>query len=298
MRWARFVRRNAAGVVPEIGVVQNDFVIPVGHLGVITLFDVIQPAPRLDDCIRALHASPLDSSALAIEAVRLLSPLEPVGDVIAIGRNYAEHAGEMARSTGVEAQRPTVFTKAQTSVTGPFDDIVVDSAVSSQVDWEVELAVIIGRTCRNVAAHEALDFVFGYTVLNDVSARDIQYGWGGQFYKGKSLDGYCPIGPWVVTADEIPDPQSLELTLILNGVEKQRGHTGDMIFTVAELVSQLSIGQTLRPGTVIATGTPAGVGYARTPKEFLQTGDIMESRVDGIGSLRNGIVSATEMSTN
>lgn len=225
------------------------------------------------------------------EVASFLPPLNPpAGDVIAIGRNYAEHAAEMKRATGKSPERPTVFSKAQTTINGPFDPIVVDPSISSQVDWEAELGVVIGFECRNVSPEQALDFVFGYTILNDLSARDIQYGWGGQYYKGKSIDGYCPIGPWIVTADEIPDPQHLDITLRVNGEIKQQGNTADMIFPVAELVSQLSLGQTLRPGTLIGTGTPPGVGYAREPKEFLQPGDVMETEISGIGMMRNEIV--------
>lgn len=227
------------------------------------------------------------------EAV-ILAPLDPpVGNILAIGRNYAAHAGEMARTRGAEADdRPTVFTKAQTSVNSPFGDIAIDPKVSSDVDWEAELGVVIGHDALNIEEGEALKHIFGYTVVNDVSARDIQYGWGGQYFKGKSLDGYCPIGPWVVTADEIPDPQNLDLTLRVNGDLKQHGNTGDMIFPVAELISQLSLGMTLPAGTLIATGTPPGVGYARDPKQFLRPGDLMETDISGIGTLRNRIVAS------
>jgi 2-keto-4-pentenoate hydratase/2-oxohepta-3-ene-1,7-dioic acid hydratase in catechol pathway len=230
----------------------------------------------------------------SVSETEILAPLDPpIGNVLAIGRNYAAHAGEMARTRGAEADdRPTVFTKAQTSINSPFGDIAINHKVSSEIDWEAELGVVIGRDALNVGVGEALDYVFGYTVVNDVSARDIQFGWGGQYFKGKSLDRYCPIGPWVVTADEIPDPQNLDLTLRVNGDLKQQGNTGDMIFPVADLISQLSLGMTLRAGTLIATGTPPGVGYARDPKEFLRPGDLMETEVSGIGTLRNRIVAS------
>ena len=223
----------------------------------------------------------------------LQPPLNPpAGDIIAIGRNYAEHAGEMQRATNSAPGRPTVFSKAQTTINRPHGDIIIDPKISNQVDWEAELGVVIGVAGRDIPTEKALDHVFGYTVINDVTARDIQYGWGGQYYKGKSVDGYCPIGPWIVTADDVPDPQNLEITLRVNGVEKQRGHTRDMIYSVAEIISQLSVGQTLRPGTLIATGTPPGVGYAREPKEFLRPGDVMETEIAGIGVLRNRIVAS------
>ena len=223
--------------------------------------------------------------------VKLLAPLpEPRGNVIAIGRNYAAHALETAREKAPEP--PTVFTKAITSIAGPYDDVVIDPAISAQVDWEVELGVVVGRRGRDIAPERAMDHVFGYVALNDVSARDIQFGWGGQYFKGKSIDGYCPIGPWIVTRDEIDDPQSLRLMLTVNGALKQDGNTRDMIYPVAAIIEWVSKGMTLLPGSIIATGTPDGVGFARTPPEFLQPGDVMETEVEGVGTMRNRIVAA------
>jgi len=223
--------------------------------------------------------------------VKLLAPIpEPRGNVIAIGRNYAAHAQETARERVPEP--PTVFTKASTSIAGPHDDVVIDPAISTQVDWEVELGVVIGRRGRDIAAERAMDHVFGYVALNDVSARDIQFGWGGQYFKGKSLDGYCPIGPWIVTRDEIDDPQSLRLMLRVNGELKQDGNTRDMIYPVAAIIEWVSRGMTLLPGSIIATGTPDGVGFARTPPEFLHPGDVMETEVEHVGTLRNRVVAA------
>lgn len=214
------------------------------------------------------------------------------GNVIAIGRNYLDHAQESARVRGEEVTRPTVFTKAHTSITGPNSEILIDGNITSQVDWEAELGVIIGRRVINIPRHLALDYVFGYTVLNDVSARDVQFDWGGQFFKGKSLDGFCPIGPWIVTRDEVPDPQNLHIHLRINGETKQDANTRDMIFPVDELIAELSAGMTLVPGNLIATGTPEGVGMARVPPEFLKPGDLMETEIEGIGTLRNRFVSA------
>lgn len=230
---------------------------------------------------------------LPLSEMRLLAPLDPpCGNVLAIGRNYLEHVREHAAKRGDGMERPTVFTKAQTSVTGPYDDIPVDPAVTAQVDWEVELGVAIGRGGKNIPREQALEHVFGYTVVNDLSARDVQYGWGGQFFKGKSLDGFCPMGPCIVTADEVPDPQTLRLTLRLNGETWQDASTNDMIFPVDELIEQLSLGMTLPPGTLIATGTPAGTGYGASPQRFLQEGDVVEAEVEGIGCLRNRITRA------
>jgi 2-keto-4-pentenoate hydratase/2-oxohepta-3-ene-1,7-dioic acid hydratase in catechol pathway len=226
-----------------------------------------------------------------LNAVELLAPLDPPREnIICVGRNYLEHAQESARASGEEVARPTVFTKAQTTITGPEAEVRIDSAVTSEVDWEVELGVVIGHRGVNIPLDEALDYVFGYTVVNDISARDVQYGWGGQYFKGKSLDGFCPIGPWIVTRDEISDSQNLRLCLRVNGETKQDANTSDMIFSVADLVSQLSLGMTLLPGNLIATGTPAGVGFAREPREFLHPGDVMEAEVEGIGILRNRMV--------
>jgi 2-keto-4-pentenoate hydratase/2-oxohepta-3-ene-1,7-dioic acid hydratase in catechol pathway len=226
-----------------------------------------------------------------LESVELLAPLpRPNGNVIAIGRNYRAHAEESARAAGRAVDPPTVFTKAATSVTGPYADIPVDPSITTQVDWEVELGVVIGRAGANIARERALDHVFGYVVVNDVSARDIQFGWGGQFFKGKSLDGFCPFGPWIVTRDEVGDPQSLRLLMRVNGETKQDGNTRDMIYPVDTILEWVSKGMTLPAGTVIATGTPDGVGFARTPPEFVRAGDVMEAEVEGIGTLRNRVV--------
>ena len=225
--------------------------------------------------------------------LELLAPLDqPPGNVIAIGRNYQKHAEETAHLDGHEPSPPTVFTKAITSLTEPFADIVIDPSVSDKLDWEVELAILIGKAGANIKRERARDHVFGYTVLNDVTARDIQSTWGGQYFKGKSLDRSCPTGPWVVTKDEIENPQALNLLLRVNGTVKQDGSTGDMIYPVDAIIEWVSKGMTLLPGAIIASGTPDGVGFARTPPEFLQPGDVMETDVEGIGTLRNRIVLA------
>lgn len=233
------------------------------------------------------------STAHRLDSVQLLPPLpEPRGNVIAIGRNYEKHAAETARAEGREPSPPTIFTKAITSLTEPFADIAIDPEVSDKIDWEVELAIVIGRRGANINRNGARAHVFGYTVLNDVTARDIQSNWGGQYFKGKSLDRSCPTGPWIVTADEVPDPQSLHLWLRVNGEVKQDGTTRDMIFAVDPLIEWVSKGMTLLPGSIIATGTPDGVGFARKPPEYLRPGDVMETEVEHIGKLRNRIVAA------
>jgi 2-keto-4-pentenoate hydratase/2-oxohepta-3-ene-1,7-dioic acid hydratase in catechol pathway len=240
---------------------------------------------------KALSSSHSKSHRLA--EVELLAPLgDPRGNVIAIGLNYKKHAAETARLESREPSPPTIFTKAITSLTEPFADIVIDPSVSDKIDWEVELAVVIGKAGANIKREHALDHVFGYTVLNDVTARDIQKNWGGQFFKGKSLDRSSPTGPFVLTKDEIDDPQALNLFLRVNGTVKQEGNTGDMIYPVDAIVEWVSKGMTLPAASLIATGTPDGVGFARTPPEFLKPGDVMETEVQGIGMLRNRIVSA------
>ena len=228
----------------------------------------------------------------ALDDVELLAPLDPPrGNVLAIGRNYAKHAEEGARARGTEVGPPTVFTKAITTITGPRAEIPIDPAVSDQIDWEVELGVVVGRRGVNIKRQDAMSHVFGYTVVNDVTARDIQSQWGGQWFKGKSLDASCPLGPWVVTSDELPDPGALRLRLIVNGVVKQDANTRDMIHPVDALIEWLSVGMTLLPGMLIASGTPEGVGFARRPPEFLRPGDLMEAEVECIGALRNRMVS-------
>lgn len=231
------------------------------------------------------------SKAHRLGDLDLLAPLDPPrGNVIAIGRNYQKHAEETAEKGTVKP--PTIFTKAITSITGPYDDITIDPSFSDEMDWEVELGVVIGRRGANISRRAAGEHVFGYFVLNDVSARDVQNGWGGQYFKGKSMDRSCPTGPWVVTKDEVPDPQALRLLLKVNGVIKQDGTTRDMIHPVDALIEWASKGMTLLPGAVIATGTPDGVGFARKPPEYLRPGDVMETEVEGVGKLRNRMVSA------
>ena len=236
---------------------------------------------------------------LALEMERLLAPIaRPRKNVFCLGRNYAEHAAESMRAFGqrqpaavTKPEYPAIFTKAPTTVIGPFDAIPFDPRVSDKLDWEVELAIVIGREGKNIRREEAKEYIFGYNVLNDVSARDIQQRHGGQFFKGKSLDGSCPIGPWIVTADEVPDPDNLELWTRVNGVEKQHDTTASMLFSVSEIIEHLSLGMTLEPGDIIATGTPAGVGHARQPAEHLRPGDVVECEVEGIGIIRNPVVS-------
>jgi 2-keto-4-pentenoate hydratase/2-oxohepta-3-ene-1,7-dioic acid hydratase in catechol pathway len=226
--------------------------------------------------------------------VQLLAPVHPRKNVFCVGRNYMGHAEEIARARGVPLtlpSLPTFFSKAPTSIAAPGALLHLSSAVSTSYDWEAELAVVIGERCRDVPEASALDVVFGYTCLNDVTARDLQKDHG-QWFKGKSLDDTCPIGPWIVTADEIEDPQSLDIALRIDGETKQSSNTSQMIFGVRAIIASLSRGMTLEPGDVIATGTPDGVGFARTPPEFLHDGMTMEVEIAKIGVLRNALAIA------
>lgn len=230
--------------------------------------------------------------AIPLGEIRWHAPIpRPRRNVICLGLNYAAHVREGAAALGRTAQfpaHPIFFSKMLTAVTGPYDDIAVDTTVTRQVDWEVELGVVIGAGGRNITRADAMRHVFGYTIVNDLSARDLQFR-SREWLAGKSLDGFCPTGPVVVTADEFGDPRHTRLRLCVNGVEKQRGTTRDMIFPVDVILEALSLGMALEPGDLIATGTPDGVGFSRTPPEFLVAGDVVEAEVDGIGVLRNRI---------
>jgi len=229
----------------------------------------------------------------AADVVRWHAPIaRPSKNIVCLGLNYSDHIMEGARARGREAkipEHPVFFTKSPSSVNGPFDPIPFDPKITTQVDYEVELGVVIGVGGRNITRANALDHVFGYTVINDVSARDLQMRHL-QWFKGKSLDGFCPMGPVVVTTDEFGNPQTKKIGTRVNGVQKQNSTTANMIFPVDVIIEVLSQGMTLEPGDVIATGTPEGVGLGRTPQEWLTDGDMVETEVEGIGVLRNQVV--------
>jgi 2-keto-4-pentenoate hydratase/2-oxohepta-3-ene-1,7-dioic acid hydratase in catechol pathway len=256
-----------------------------------TLLALIQQGPDAWKRAAELADAPGSASHAATE-VRWHAPIpRPLKNIFCVGRNYAAHVREGAAAMKHDAKLPEVpvfFTKAPTTVSGPYDEVPRHRGVMEQMDWEVELGVIIGRAGPNIARADALDHVFGYTVINDITARDLQQRHT-QWFKGKSLDGSCPMGPLVVTADEFGDPQDTRLSLRVNGVTKQDASTGDMIFPVATIIEWLSKGLTLEPGDVIATGTPEGVGMGRTPQEWLQDGDVVETEVHNIGVMRNRI---------
>jgi len=246
------------------------------------------PGATLRELIAAGVAPAVADDAAPLAGARLTAPLRP-GKIVAIGLNYLDHV----RESGVSApERPIVFAKFPSSVIGDGEAIVVDPALSARVDWEVELAVVVGRAMRDVDAGEALGCVFGYTVANDVSARDVQFG-DGQWVRGKSLDTFCPLGPLVVTADEVPDPQALGLRTRVNGETVQEATTAEMVFGVAELLAFCSRSFTLEPGDVLITGTPWGCGEFMEPQRSLRHGDVVEAEVDGIGTLANPVREAT-----
>lgn len=294
---------------PRLGVVRGDVVLDVTRLGQLagdtdlpdSMLELIDSGPeglaRLQEALAMQTNAALQAAGAArpLGQTTLLAPVpRPRKNIVCLGKNYAEHARESNQARGeanVALEAPLFFTKAPTSVIGPDAPILIHP-VSDQVDWEIELAVVLGRRGRNIRAAEALDFVFGYTILNDVSARDLQWHHGQQFFKGKSLDGSCPLGPWIVTADEIPNPHALTVRLWVNGVLKQEGYTGDLIYDIPTIIASLSEGLTLEPGDIITTGTPSGVGFARRPPEFLKPGDVVELEIEGIGRMRNPVALA------
>jgi 2-keto-4-pentenoate hydratase/2-oxohepta-3-ene-1,7-dioic acid hydratase in catechol pathway len=226
--------------------------------------------------------------SLALSDVTLLPPTPSPSKVIAVGRNYLSHVQEGDHELNLE---PVIFAKFPSSIVGPGDAIRWDPALTGQVDYEAELAVVIGRGARCVPAAEALGYVAGYTASNDVSARDLQSR-DGQWVRAKSLDTFCPLGPWLVTSDEIPDPQELAIRCVVNGEVRQDSTTAHMMFGVAELIEFISRALSLVPGDVILTGTPSGVGLFRTPQVFLKDGDTVTIEIGGIGQLTNHCVEA------
>jgi 2-keto-4-pentenoate hydratase/2-oxohepta-3-ene-1,7-dioic acid hydratase in catechol pathway len=287
----RLVLFSTSSAAPRPGVVDGDTIRPLEGVG--SLDELIALAPAARDAAAKRVGAPVRLADATLHA-----PLHPKKNVFCVGRNYLAHAEEGARVRGEELKLPTVptlFTKAPTSITGPDATLHLDGGVSQKYDWEAELAVVIGTTCKDVREEDALDVIFGYTCLNDVSARDLQNATP-QWFKGKTLDDTCPLGPWIVTADEIGDPQKLDVSLRLNGEVKQHASTAVMIFSIARVIAYLSRGMTLEAGDIIATGTPEGVGFARTPPEFLKDGDVMEVEIEKIGILRSP-VSITSSST-
>ncbi|GLX97209.1 fumarylacetoacetate hydrolase family protein [Herbidospora sp. NBRC 101105] len=265
MRIARY--RTSDGRI-FAGLVEGDAVAPVAE----------ESTAYMADAVRDLIASGGDFTpagpAVPLADVELLSPVAHPEKIICIGLNYADHI----RETGLDTpSKVLAFVKTAHTLTGPYQDVVVPAGTTDQLDWESELAVVMGP-----------DGVFGYTVADDVSARDAQFA-DGQWFRGKNFDGFCPLGPWIVTADELPDPHDLAISARVNGETVQDSTTGEMIFKIPEIIAYLSTYMTLNPGDVIATGTPHGVGMGRRPPLWLRDGDVVECEVEGVGLLRNTV---------
>ena len=239
--------------------------------------------PELIDTLSAANLSALPA---VDPTTRIGAPLSRTGHFIAIGLNYADHAAEAGLQVPAE---PIVFSKAPSSLNGPNDDVMLPRG-STNTDWEVELAAIIGTRCDYVAQGEALDHVFGYAVCNDVSEREYQIQRSGQWIKGKSAPTFGPLGPWIATRDEIADPQALDMFLDVNGVRTQTGNTSTMIFSVAHVISYLSHFMVLEPGDIVTTGTPPGVGMGKKPPTYLKSGDEMHLGIAGLGEQRQKVV--------
>jgi 2-keto-4-pentenoate hydratase/2-oxohepta-3-ene-1,7-dioic acid hydratase in catechol pathway len=266
MKLATFSYKDRSGV----GIVEGDRVVQTAWMG--TMRSVIESGITPGST----------SEHFPLEAVKLHAPLQP-GKIIAVGRNYREHAAELGHDV---PQKPLLFAKLPSSVIGPGDAITWREADTTQVDYEGELGVIIGRRARNIPEDDALRYVFGYTIANDVSARDLQDA-EPQWLRAKGLDTFCPMGPYIVTGREITDPQTLTVKTEVSGQVMQDGKTADMMYSVAALVSYCSHAFTLNPGDMILTGTPSGVGKAQNPPRFLKDGDTVSITIDGIGTLTN-----------
>ncbi len=256
-----------------------------------TLDFIRQGAGALDaaeETLEFLGSRHFDGITFRADSVKLLAPIPNPSKVVAIGLNYWDHIREHG---GAPPAYPILFPKFPSAIIGQGDPITWNPTLTQQVDFEAELGVIIGARARRVAPEQALDYVFGYCPLNDISARDLQFDekGGKQFTRGKSLDTFCPLGPAIVTADEIPDPQNLNIRSILNGAVMQNANTKEMVASVAKLIEFITQGITLLPGDIIATGTPAGVGHFRKPPVYLKPGDVIEVEIDGLGRLTNRV---------
>lgn len=278
---------HRSGTVEQLGVAAGERWLPAGELvvnGPDTIGALLAAGPDgLDALRRAASPDRIAQDGRPLDGLTLLAPVPRPGKVIAIGRNYREHAAE----EGADPPRePLIFSKWPSSIVGHGAEVRWSAELTHQVDYEAELAVVIGRRARRVAVGDALDYVLGYTCLNDVSARDLQFA-DGQWVRGKSLDTFCPMGPALVTADEVGDPQDLAIRCAVGREEVQSAHTSQMYFSVAQIISHCSQAFTLEPGDVIATGTPGGVGVFRDPPRFLGDGDLVSVEIERIGRLDN-----------
>ena len=294
---------GGAAAVGRLGVQLDETVLDLAALA--AWFDADLPSDLLsfiragsaarrlaEDVIRDADGRWPDGIAHDLSAVTLHAPLRP-GKVVGVGLNYVEHVEESSRTLDTAKElpdRPVLFGKPSTAITGPGAPILHNADLTSQLDWECELAVVIGRTATRVREQDALEHVFGYSIVNDVSARDQRR--SGQWFFSKGQDSYAPFGPCVLTADEVPDPQNLDLSLRVNGDTKQKSNTKYMLFAIRRLIADISSGMTLEPGDVIATGSPSGVGAGMVPPQFLQPGDLVEATIERIGTLTNPVVDA------
>jgi 2-keto-4-pentenoate hydratase/2-oxohepta-3-ene-1,7-dioic acid hydratase in catechol pathway len=256
------------------------------------LIDYIAAGPALHESVRDAVAGagawPSDV-AFPLADVTLRAPLRP-GKIVGVGLNYVEHVEESSRTLDTAKElptRPVLFSKPGTAVVGPGEPIQHNGAMTQQLDWECELAVVMGQVARNVPEAQALDYVFGYSIVNDISARDQRR--SGQWFFSKGQDSYAPFGPMIVTTDEITDPHTLRLSLTVNGDQRQDGNSRHMLFKIPVLIADITSGVTLEPGDVIATGSPQGVGAAMDPPTFLQPGDVVTCTIEGIGTLENPV---------
>lgn len=287
----------------RLGVLVDGLAIDIERLGAAAgvalpdnMLDFIDAAPASLEFTRELLGKFADSWPVGVATpasnVRLLAPIpRPRKNIFGIGLNYVEHVAESARTLDTSTdlpKQPVVFSKPPTSVIGPGDAIEHNANITQQLDWEVELAVVIGATCRRISQEKAMDAVFGYTVINDISARDCRR--AGQWIFSKGQDTFAPMGPCIVTADEVADPHNLDLWLKVNGQIKQQSNTRHLLFNIPTLIADISSAITLEPGDIIATGTPSGVGAGRNPQEWLWPGDVVELGVESIGELRNPVV--------
>jgi len=296
MRLVTFVPKK--GAAPRVGLVHGgNQVLDLTQAGGKPPFDPYSMVSLIAGGSKSLawlrKAGVQAKKTLPLGKVKLLAPIpRPAKNVFCVGWNYVEHfeEGKAARPNVTEMPaHPAFFSKAPTTVIGPHDPVPFDPEINKTFDWEAELGLIIGRGGKNIPEADAMKHVFGYTVINDVSVRYIQRQHGGQWFKGKSVDGTCPMGPWIATADEVPNPHDLRITSRVNGATKQDSNTSYMYFKIPRIIAELSYGLTLEPGDIISTGTPAGVGHARTPPEFMKAGDVLETEVAGLGLLRNRI---------
>jgi len=261
-----------------------------------SMLELIDGGPEGLTALREALAKAHEFTPLATAKLRAPIP-RPRRNVYCVGWNYSEHfeEGRQVRADPSVKEipaHPTFFSKNPGTIVGPDDDVLHPSPLSEELDWEVELAVVIGRAGKDISEDRALEHVLGYTVANDVSVRDHQRIHGGQWFKGKNFDTHLPMGPWIVTADEIPDPQHLRIQSKINGISKQDSNTNHMVFPIPRIIRELSAGLTLEPGDIVITGTPEGVGFARKPPEFLQVGDVMELEIERIGVLTNRVTAS------